>query len=155
MHLTHESKGYTMRKVTALSLLAAITLTGCGKSPTSGTAQPATPIQASQTSAPASKPPKTVQSKPAETLPPEPTETFHFRTIDPKDEERADEDIMLICGIVTREVHTHEFPQLWLEGSRESKLADEYEKLLPGAQAHEALMQDCPAYADLHSKNVG
>lgn len=144
-----------MRKVAALSLLVAIVLTGCGKSPTSGTTQSARPMQATQTSAPTSAPPRVIQSKPVESLPPEPTETFHFRTINPQDEERANEDIMIICGIVTREVHTHEFPQLWLEGSRESKLADEYEKLLPGAQAHEALMQDCPAYAELHSKNAG
>ena len=155
MHPTHKPKGRTMRKVTALSVLAALMFTGCGNPPTSGTTQPARPVQTGQTSAPTSEPSKTVRSKPVETLPPEPTETFHFRTISPEDEERADEDIMLICGIVTREVHTHEFPQLWLKGSRESKLADEYEKLLPGSQAHEALMQDCPAYAELHSKNAG
>lgn len=131
-------------------------LSGCGHASTTTTAQPAKSTQTSrQTSSPRPTTPKVVPSNPEETSPPEPSETYHFPTIDPKKEERANDDITIICGIVNREVHTHEFPQLWLEGSRESKLAEEYEKLLPGAQAHEALMRDCPAYAELHSKNAG
>ena len=142
-----------MQKGPALTLLAALLLAGCGQMPQSNSARSAEPTRTSQTSPLTS--PTTEAAHNEAAPPPEPTETFHFPTIDPKKEERANDDITIICGIVTRELTTHEFPQLWLEGSRESKLADEYEKLLPGAQAHEALMRDCPAYAELHSKSAG
>jgi hypothetical protein len=155
MHPTHKPKGHTMRKATALSLLVTVLLSGCSQASTSSTGQPAKSVQVSQAASTTPSQAKAMPSEPKESLPPEPTETFHFQTIDPKKEELANDDITVICDIVTHEVHTHEFPELWLEGSRESKLAEEYERLLPGLQAHDALMRDCPAYAELHSKNAG
>ena len=141
-----------MRKGPVLTLLAALLLTGCGQTSQSNSTGSAEATRTSQTSPLVSA---TTETTPSEVALPEPSTTYRIPTIDPKKEERANEDITIICGIVTREVSTHEFPQLWLEGSRESKLAEEYEKLLPGNQAHDALMRDCPAYAELHSKNAG
>lgn len=68
------------------------------------------------------------------------------------DMQRADEIVQAICGIVTREVTTHEFPSLWAEGSRESQLAREYKKIV-GGPIDDTLERNCLPYAKLHSKN--
>ncbi len=141
-----------MRRIAVLVLLGLLTVVGCGSPHVDSPHRSASAVASPEsTQAPT---PETVRTD-EETPVPQRDTIDHIPTINPKNEERADDIVLIICGIVTHEVTTHEFPQLWGEGSRETRLADEYEKLLPGADVHSALMRDCPAYARLHSKNAG
>lgn len=79
-------------------------------------------------------------------------EPIATRSVSPVEAQRADEIVRIVCGIVTDQIGTHEFPRLWGEKSRETQLAQKYERMMGGG-FDDRLERECPAYAALHSKN--
>ena len=128
--------------------LAVFLATSCSGESQQRTPDPTRSVSLPSLQQPSQEPPESVE-------PASPDDPIDSRgVITPREQERADDIVTIVCGIVTHDVNTYEFPDLWEPGSRETVLAAEYEKLINSSFDQE-LERECPAYARLHSKNDG